>query len=80
MVGLNAAHGDHRVDSGRQRCADMEFEFAQFVTATANQHMIVALEKQADSLRLQAQQLFEAFGALNGRGALQEVCPRKRTQ
>jgi hypothetical protein len=58
----------------------MEFEFAQFVTATANQHMIVALEKQADSLRLQTQQVFEAFGALNGRGPLQEVGPRKRNQ
>ncbi|MNF69949.1 hypothetical protein D3C84_518470 [compost metagenome] len=80
MVGLHAADSNDRINAGLLRRPDMEFEFAQFVAATAQQHVIVALEKQANSPRPQAQQLFEAFGSLNGRGALQKVCSRKCAQ
>jgi hypothetical protein len=58
----------------------MKLELAQFVAATADQHVIVALEKQANPLRLEAQQLFKAFSPLNRGGTLQQVCSRKRTQ
>ncbi|MNH40340.1 hypothetical protein D3C79_1016530 [compost metagenome] len=80
MIGLDAAHGNDRIDSGLQCCADVEFKLAQLVAARADQHMVVAFEKQADTLLVEAQQLFESRSPLNGRGTLQQVCPRKNTQ
>ncbi|MNR39397.1 hypothetical protein D3C85_1576050 [compost metagenome] len=80
MVGLETAHGNDRVDPGLQRSSEMELELAQLVATPTHQHVIVALEKQADALRLQPQQLFQALGPLNRGGPLQQICSRKRTQ
>ncbi len=80
MIGLQAADGDHGVDLLAQGLAEMEFEFAQLVAATAEGHEIITLEIQPDAAGICPQDLFKAMGPLDRGRTVQQRGTRKRSE
>ena len=70
MIGLDAAHGDDRINTVLEGCAQVKLKFAQLVAATTDQHMVIALDIQLHLLLMQTQLLFKAAGPLNRSRAL----------
>jgi hypothetical protein len=80
VIRLPSADSDDRVGLFGYRVPDQELEFAQLVAATADRHVVIALDVEVDTAEVIPKNCLKSFEPLDGSWPVQERKVREASE